>query len=88
MKEHTHSWVILKGTQNLPCTKKDCNTVSDLMTVLQKTAKAAATAGKLELLVEQLRKRELKKAAHDAAYALVLSSQQPIITSEQGVLPL
>lgn len=85
MDEHIHQWVTSDKPNILMCKKKDCNTAADLSTVLYNIAVNAAETARIELYCAQLYAKDLKKSAHDKAYAYVISKNQPITvaTSQQ-----
>lgn len=85
MDEHIHQWATSDKPNILICKNKNCKTVADLSTVLHNTSVEAAETAKVELLVAQLYAKDLKKTAHDNAYAYVISKNQPIVvaTSQQ-----
>lgn len=75
-KEHTCDWVVLKAPKMMQCIK--CALTASIDTIIAKTAQKAAQDEKVKLLSRQLFARELRKSAHDAAYALLIQmGKQP-----------
>lgn len=72
---HTHSWRYLKGTK-LIC---DCDTVSDLDTVLE----TAAIEARAKLLSEQLFNNDLKKEARERAYNWVMRQNSQLLKTQK-----
>ena len=69
MPECHHNWVGMTDGKRLAC--HNCHTVTEIRVLIDNTATAAAHKAKINLLSKQLYARELKKDAHDAAYAWI-----------------
>jgi hypothetical protein len=87
MADHYHNWQPL-GNNKVSC---KCDVVTDIETLLHNTKKKAVQDTKIQLLSDQLYKRELKKQAHDAAYTWVMSQNpnailQPTIPAQSELL--
>lgn len=65
--DHVHHWRCF-GTEQLIC---DCNTITSIKDLLANTESGVERRTKIKLLSKQLFAGELKKAAHDEAYAWV-----------------
>lgn len=69
MNDHSHRWEGMADGKRLAC--HGCHTVTTIKDLLANTAAAAAHNAKIQLLSKQLYAKDLKKEAHDAAYAWV-----------------
>lgn len=80
MTDHTHSWQVFPDPNKmryfLQCTDPKCNTLITINDLIANERQDAANEAKVKLLNEQLFKRELKKPAHDAAYAWVIAHSE------------
>lgn len=83
MKDHYHSWECLRDTKVI-C--NGCNTVTELKTLVANTELAAKKEAKVQLLSSQLYAQELRKPAHDKAYAWVRQNNPDALPAAQGVL--
>lgn len=83
MDNHLHKWHCFHDTK-LIC--NDCKTVTDIKDLMANTESATAIKTKLEVLSKQLFAGELKKAAHDTAYAWVRQHNPEALPVKQGVL--
>ena len=85
-EEHRHKWEVFKGTNKLICHLNGCETVSAIDVLLANTVADTRRQTKIDVLSSQLFARELKKDAHDAAYAWVRANSPEIVKDRQGVL--
>jgi hypothetical protein len=84
-KSHRHKWECLRDTKVI-C--HGCDTVSEITDLLESCAASAATASKVNVLSGQLLAGELRKEAHEKAYAWVRRINPEAIKpmTQQGTL--
>ena len=70
-QEHVHKYQTI-DKNNLIC--NSCNTVTPIDILLENTEKAARKSERIKVLSDQLFARELKKDAHDKAYAWIMQN--------------
>lgn len=90
MTTHIHKWHCFKDDL-VTCEAGDCNTIIKIADLLANTEQTTAKITKVQLLSKQLFAGELKKPAHESAYAWVRqnSAGQQLarrMDAEQGVL--
>jgi hypothetical protein len=83
MTDHTHDWRVHSEPDKLRCIRRGCNTVSPIDIAIANAEATAAHQMKVTILNNQLFKRELKKPAHDAAYAWLIAHSE---TQQEALL--
>ena len=83
MKDHYHSWECLRDTKVI-C--NGCNTVTELKDLIANTEYEIQKQTKIQVLSAQLFAQELRKPAHDKAYAWVRQNNPDALPVAQGVL--
>ena len=75
---HIHKWEVFKCPDKLSCSRDNCRVVTDINTLLRNTEDKAAHESRVKLLSDQLFRGQLKKKAHDEAYAwLMFNNSEP-----------
>lgn len=84
MIEHIHRWRCYRADL-VTCDAAGCNTIVSISDLIANTEQEVAIKTKTKILSRQLFAKELKKAAHDRAYAWIRQNTNGVVDT-QGVL--